>query len=109
MHIYYPNKGRGVPVDKHPPPLPLNGADAVFNCDTLSKENWKKYRKAAQFIQMVKAKTPKLTLYTNKAKCLLMENEPEPDFQIIYYEGTRLILYNFLLKKAKNASICSIF
>lgn len=87
MCIYYPNKGRGVPPTDDPPPLPLNGADAVFNCETLSKENWRRYSYAARFVDMVQSKTPKLTLYTNKARCVLMENRPEPDFEIIYYDG----------------------
>lgn len=92
MQIYYPDKGRGVPLDhRHPPRIPLNGADAVFNCTTLSKENWKKYERAAQYVNMVKSKTPKITLYTTKAKCLLMENTPEPDFQVIYYDGRYVV------------------
>lgn len=88
MQIYYPGKGHGVPFNPdHPSHIPLNGADAIFNCSTLSKENWKKYEKAARYVDMVKSKTPKLTLYTAKAKCLLMENTPQPDFQVIYYDG----------------------
>ncbi len=87
MHVYYPNRGRGVFPTSSPPPLPLQGADAVFNCETLSKENWKKYSYAARFVEMVQSKTPKLTLYTNRARCVLMENKPEPDFEVIYYDG----------------------
>lgn len=92
MSVYYPNKGRGIPPSDTPPPLPINGADAVFNCETLSKDNWKKYTYAARFVEMVQTKTPKITLYTEKAKCVLMENKPDPDFEVIYYEGSHLFI-----------------
>lgn len=99
MFIYYPNKGRGIPASDHPPLLPLQGADAVFNCETLSKENYKKYSYAAKFVDMVRSKTPKLTLYTDKARCVLMENKPTPDFEIIYYEGGLFMHFFFLASR----------
>lgn len=105
MSVYYPNKGRGVPPSDNPPPMPTNGADAVFNCETLSKENWKKYTYAARFVEMVQTKTPKITLYTEKAKCVLMENKPDPDFEIIFYEGSYFEFFSFKLFREINIFI----
>lgn len=43
-----------------------------------------------RFVNLVKAKTPKVTFYSDKAKCLLMENDPDPDFEACFYEGKKL-------------------
>lgn len=40
-----------------------------------------------RFVDLVKAKTPKITLYTPQAKCLLMENGPDADFEVCFYRG----------------------
>ena len=40
-----------------------------------------------RFVGLVRSKTPKLTLYTRRAKCMLMENCPIPDFEAIFYDG----------------------
>ena len=36
---------------------------------------------------LVRSKTPKITLYTDKAKCMLMENGPSPDYEACFYDG----------------------
>ena len=38
-------------------------------------------------MKLVKTKTPKLTLYTERAKCVLMENGPVADFVVSFYDG----------------------
>lgn len=48
---------------------------------------WKKYQYATKFIQLVKSKTPKVTLYTKFAKCMLMENSPSADLEMCFYDG----------------------
>lgn len=41
---------------------------------------------------MVRAHTPKVTLYTNKVKCMLMENGPSGDFVTEFHnDGTRVL------------------
>ena len=40
-----------------------------------------------RFVKLVKTKTPKLTLYTDRAKCVLMENGPVADFVASFYDG----------------------
>lgn len=48
---------------------------------------WKKYQYATKFVQLVKSKTPKVTLYTKFAKCMLMENSPNADLEMCFYDG----------------------
>lgn len=48
---------------------------------------WKKYQYASRFVQLVKSKTPKVTLYTKYAKVMLMENTPNADLEVCFYDG----------------------
>lgn len=89
--LYQPNGGRGCPVGKSPPELPVLGADAIYSFETLPAKHWKKYLYASRFVDLVKAKTPKVTFYSTKAKCMLMENTPNPDIEVCFYEGGRII------------------
>ena len=36
------------------------------------------------FVNVVRSRTPKVTIYTEQAKCMLMENA---DFMAIFYDG----------------------
>jgi len=85
--LYQPNKGKGVPAGPEPPALPLQGADAIFSYENIPEKHFKKYSYASKFVDLVKSKTPKITYYSTLAKCFLMENDPEPDFEACYYEG----------------------
>ncbi len=40
-----------------------------------------------RFIELIKSKTPKVTLYTKQSKCMLMENKPNADFEVLFYDG----------------------
>ncbi|XP_033632007.1 serine/threonine-protein kinase PLK4-like [Asterias rubens] len=88
---YHPNKGKGFPV-MDTPPSPPQGRITVYTYHNLPGKYWKKYQYAAKFVQLVRSKTPKVTLYTKQAKCMLMENFPEADFEACFYEGTMLRL-----------------
>ena len=44
-----------------------------------------------RFVSLVKAKTPKVILYSSRAKCLLMENGPDADFEVLFYCGWKLV------------------
>ena len=46
---------------------------------------------AERFTTLVRAKTPKITLYTRQAKCYLMENSAR-DFEAYFYLGTKVTL-----------------
>lgn len=54
---------------------------------SLLEKFWKKYQYATKFVQLVKSKTPKVTLYTKHAKCMLMENSPNADLEVCFYDG----------------------
>ncbi|KAJ9587012.1 hypothetical protein L9F63_019391, partial [Diploptera punctata] len=82
---YKPNNGRGCPVRDSPPVIPEAGADAIYSFESLPEKHKKKYMYASRFVSLVKAKTPKVTLYSDKAKCLLMENSPDPDFETLVF------------------------
>lgn len=83
----------GTSVGTEPPQLPSRGADSIHSYETLPQRHHRKYVYAARFVRLVRAKTPKLTLYTAKAKCLFMENGPHPDFEVHFYNGAKVIGY----------------
>lgn len=53
----------------------------------IIEKYWKKYQYASKFVQLVKSKTPKVTLYTKYAKVMLMENSPTADLEVCFYDG----------------------
>jgi polo-like kinase 4 len=83
--LYQPNKGRGIRIKDTPPELPCDGADQIYSYENLPEKHWKKYMYAHRFIQMVRAKTPKVTFYSEQAKCQLMESLE--DYEMILYKG----------------------
>jgi len=85
--VYNPGgRSEGIGVASAPPPVPSGGADGFYSYSSLPEKLWKKYLYAARFVALVKAKTPKITLYTSKAKSYLMENETG-DFESYFYTG----------------------
>ncbi|XP_032513678.2 serine/threonine-protein kinase PLK4 [Danaus plexippus] len=60
----------------------------VFTYHNLPQKHWKKYLYAARFVELVKAKTPKITLYTPLAKCQLMENGT--DIEMFFYNNEKV-------------------
>ncbi|KAJ8725674.1 hypothetical protein PYW08_003857 [Mythimna loreyi] len=76
------NKTRTLNTDHDPNP------DEVFTYHNLPQKHWKKYLYASRFVELVKAKTPKITLYTSLAKCQLMENAT--DIDIFFYSGEKV-------------------
>ncbi|XP_066537419.1 serine/threonine-protein kinase PLK4 isoform X2 [Hoplias malabaricus] len=85
--VYQPNEGKGFPVLDNPPSPP----EDIFICgyEDLPEKYWKKYQYATKFVQLVKSKTPKVTLYTKFAKCMLMENSPNADLEVCFYDGAK--------------------
>uniref|UniRef100_A0A3B3BIC5 Serine/threonine-protein kinase PLK4 n=1 Tax=Oryzias melastigma TaxID=30732 RepID=A0A3B3BIC5_ORYME len=85
--IYQPNGGKGFPVLDHPPAAPED--ILICSYDDLPEKYWKKYQYASKFVQLVKSKTPKVTLYTKFAKVMLMENSPNADLEVCFYDGAK--------------------
>lgn len=86
--LYQPNDGKGVRVGEQPPELPNNGTNDMFNYENLPEKHWKKYMYAYRFVQMVRAKTPKVTFYSEIGKSQLMENLE--DFEMSLYKGGKI-------------------
>lgn len=94
--LYQPLNGKGVKIMDHPPPLPHNGADHIYSYDNLPEKHWKKYKYAHRFVQMVRAKTPKITFYSELGKCQLMETLD--DFEMCLYKGGKVIKNGTLME-----------
>lgn len=58
-----------------------------YNYVTLPRSYFQKYNVAAKYVQSIREKLPKVTLYTRTAECKLMENEPEANFKVVFYDG----------------------
>ncbi|CAH0553539.1 unnamed protein product [Brassicogethes aeneus] len=86
--LYEPAGGKGAPPAGEPPPLPTHGSDQIFSVENLPQKHWKKYTHACKFVELVRAKTPKITYYSDKAKCWLMENLK--NFEVNFYEGGKV-------------------
>ncbi|XP_019132627.2 serine/threonine-protein kinase PLK4 isoform X1 [Larimichthys crocea] len=85
--IYQPNGGKGFPVLDCPPAPPED--ILICSYEDLPEKYWKKYQYASKFVQLVKSKTPKVTLYTKYAKVMLMENSPSADLEVCFYDGAK--------------------
>jgi len=90
IQIYKPNNGKGCGLSQQPPPVPPLGSVHLkhFTLEALPRKHWRKYSYAALFVSNIRAKTPKVTLYTQRAKFQVMENE---DVEVTFYDGERHI------------------
>ncbi|CAG0880408.1 unnamed protein product [Cyprideis torosa] len=84
MLVYRP-PGDGKPLDANTPvSIPMDSSSHFFHFDSLPQKLLKKYLFASRFVELVRAKTTKLTQYTDKGKASLMENG---DFEFGFYSG----------------------
>lgn len=88
ISIHQPNNGRGLPIQDQPVSLPTVPLKS-FAYKDLPEKYWKKYQYASRFVKLVRSKTPKVTLYTQRCKCMLMENGPNADFEAVFYDGAK--------------------
>ncbi|XP_013418582.1 serine/threonine-protein kinase PLK4 [Lingula anatina] len=87
--IVYQPKIPHQPVQDRPPTPPGDTA-CIYTYHDLPSKYWKKYQYAARFVKLVRSKTPKVTMYTTKAKCMLMENSPSADFEVVFADGAKV-------------------
>lgn len=85
---YTPNNGQGVAVKDDPPANTQNCYCTEYTYDNLRQDYWKKYTYAAKFVQMVRAKTLKITYYSQLCKFQVMESLA--DFDAFFYTGLRI-------------------
>jgi len=86
IQIYKPNNGKGCSLSPQPPPPPALGSVHLkhFTLEALPRKHWRKYSYASLFVSNIRAKTPKVTLYTHRAKFQVMENS---DVEVTFYDG----------------------
>lgn len=88
--IFFLKKIRsGLKIQDCPHDLPESVADKTFTHENLPTKHHKKYVYASRFVQLVRAKTPKITYYSSKGKSDLMENLD--NFEIAFYGGEKII------------------
>lgn len=79
----------GLKIQNCPSELPESVADETFSYESLPYKHHKKYVYAWRFVQLVRAKTPKITYYSAKGKSDLMESLD--NFEIAFYGGEKII------------------
>lgn len=86
IQIYKPNNGKGCSLGSEPPAAPALGSVHLkhFTLDALPRRYWRKYSYAAVFVSNIRAKTPKVTLFTQRARFQIMENS---DVEVTFYNG----------------------
>lgn len=61
-----------------------------YKYEDLPSKYWSKYNYAAKFVGIAREQTPKITYYSDKAICRLMENSPDANFDMtLYANGVR--------------------
>lgn len=74
--------GSGVKiVNDAPIEVSSSASHEIFTYSTLPQKHWKKYTYAARFVDVVRRKTPKVTCYSARAKCTLMESGTDYEMQ----------------------------
>ncbi|KAL7749100.1 hypothetical protein RI367_005505 [Sorochytrium milnesiophthora] len=68
-----------------------NRALRTYSLSSLPDRYHKKYKYASTFVNLIRSKTPKIVFYSPQAKCILMENAPQADFEVQFYSGTRIV------------------
>lgn len=87
--MYFSCLYSGLKIQDCPPDLPVSGADSIYSYENLPSKHQRKYVYASRFIQLVRAKTPKITYYSPKGKCDLMENLE--NFELTFYNGEKIV------------------
>ncbi|XP_042898662.1 serine/threonine-protein kinase PLK4 isoform X2 [Parasteatoda tepidariorum] len=63
----------------------------LYSFIDLPDKYWEKYKFIKRFVDCKRAKTPKIIIYTKTAKCSMMENFPDPNFELKFSEGWSII------------------
>ncbi|KAI9593465.1 kinase-like domain-containing protein [Syncephalis fuscata] len=61
-----------------------------FTLDKLPAQYQRKYAYASRFVDLVRSRTPKITFFSSQAQCSLMENGPNADFEVQFYDGWKI-------------------
>ncbi|ORX41492.1 Pkinase-domain-containing protein [Piromyces finnis] len=72
--------------------LKSNAPKTVYIFRNLPSSLYSIYSAISKIIQYIRSKTPKIIFYSSQAQCLLMENQPYPDFEMRFYNDVKLSL-----------------
>lgn len=88
---FLPNHGKGYVLKDAPVDLQKTEENSykAFDYAWLPENLWRKYSFAAVFAKIVRTRTPVVTYHSreDQAKAVLMDNMPEPDFELRFYDG----------------------
>lgn len=84
---YQPTNKLGEAILDKPTAIP-NGQGVSFTYHSLPNKHHKKYVYGYKFVQMVKAKTPKITYFSTRAKFQVMETLE--DFESFFYNDVKI-------------------
>lgn len=85
VSVCYPGDNKGIPLASSPVSVPNDALLKNYHYTQLPPKYAKRYAYASRFVRLVQSKTPKVTLYTEEAKCMLMEDFPEASFEVFFY------------------------
>lgn len=89
--IYTPKKKILLNPDQ-PPPVPVEGDEIKrFSFENVPNKYWKRYQFAKVFVDKVRSITSKITIYGEKAALIMMENTPNPNYEMNFYDGIYLL------------------
>ncbi|GBM75032.1 Transposable element Tcb2 transposase [Araneus ventricosus] len=75
-------------LDDDPPPFPNDSKEIKsYDYQKLPKMYHGKYLVAKQFVDILRAKKPKLIINGKNARFYVMENSPDPDMKMEFYDG----------------------
>jgi len=100
-NVWFSAKGYQIHVGKNVPSGLKQNEDKVYSLGNLPEKYRPIHKYIYQVVQLIKSRTPKVTLYLYKkrekekgqiffAKCMLMENAPFPDFIVKWTDKARL-------------------
>lgn len=82
------------PFDPSLRPIPLTsslGPCKKFLYSKLPQRYWKQYEYTSRFVNLLRSETAKIVLYSDRGKAMLMENTPNPNFVVCFYDGKSLV------------------
>jgi polo-like kinase 4 len=91
VSVFHPDEGVGCPLDDRPVCIPSGAQLKEYEYTQLPPKYRKRYEYATRFVRLVQSKTPKVTLYTEEAKIMLMEDAPAATCEVMFYSGAKVI------------------
>ncbi len=69
----------------------IENLEVEYTLDKLPEKYFPVYQYCSQIVEVARSKTAKITLISSNAKCNFMENSPNPNFEIKFQSGVKII------------------